>query len=946
LRTLAGCAALLLVAALPVSAQVVRDSSLGAPGSIPLVGGEYAITDDPVFSRYSSNGATLFHSMGGDRTQGSGFDIGVGETAVFSATHFNPSLGRPQRVITRVTSGLSSNIHGGIRSEIPDADIFLLNSSGISLGDGAFLDVQGSFYASTADVLRFESGSDFIVADTTPGPLLSTAPPSAFRFTSASPALIEVARTNELSVPAGETLSFVGGDVFVTGRSGFGVADVINAPGALLEIAAAAGTVDIPVSLAELDLGAIDSSLLGLVSISNSAKVRVSGSGETPSGGVLIRGGQFVLASGAQIHAKNDADTAAAAGPIDIAVKGDLVIEGSGTQIQSWTSGEGRAGDVLLSGDRVLLRDGASIILFNGDGGPHFGEGPDAWLSGRVIDFDTGAQILVRSISSGPASSVTLEATEKINFGGGASLISDLLSGNPGDGGVLSLDSASVSVDSDSQISTLNNGTGAGATIEITGDTLEVKDGGGIVSRTEATGAGGNIDLDVGSLAVTDAGRVTSDTSAGPGGAIDILANSVLVSNATDRAEGTFIEALNGGSLSIDASFIDLIHGGQIFTRAEGALAAGPLTIINADLVTASGVDADDRPSGLFSRTTDTSTGDGGTLSIDTRILEVEDGAEFSTSTFGAGDAGDMVLRATERMTVRGGTNGIAFVAARAKLGSTGNGGSIEITTNRLELLEGGQVSSSTFGAGNAGNIEAHARTIEISGIEPKAGNASGFFSSSGGAGSGAKVDLHATESISMSDRARIQASSTNAGDAGDILVDAGDVFLMEDSVISTEAISSEGGNVKITARDLVFLENSDINTRVALGASGGDVTIDPVFTILLGSDVNASAPRGTGGNILFVTDAYFQADSNLNASGATDGNIEVTPPDTDLLSAMGVLPTTYLDASSQLERGCAARSARAGSFVVRAREASLLPPDKAIATARPDACPLRDFAP
>jgi filamentous hemagglutinin family protein len=972
LRKFTASASLLLFAALPVRAQVVLDGSLGSSGNIPLIDGEYAITDD--LGRYSSGGENLFYSFGGAVEVGkSGFDIGFGETA-----HFSASLGTPDRVIARVTSGFRSQINGKIRSSITDADLrgadlFLLNASGISLGDGAELDLQGSFYTSTADVLRFGSGPDLLVADATPDPLLSVAAPVAFGFTSASPALIEVARTNKLKVPASKTLSIVGGDVFVTGQPGFGVADVIAAPGALLEIAAAAGPVDIPVSLVDFDLDAVDPAALGLVSISAFAKIQMSGADETPSGGVLIRSGAFVLASDAQILAKNNADTAAAQGPIDIAVsrgdpkqlasagdfgslqggdlviqRGDLVLDGSNSQIQSWTAGEGRAGDVRLSGDRVLLRNGADLILFNGGSPSHTGEGPDAWLSGRVVGLDTGAEILIRALSSGPVSSVKLEATEQIDIQNGASVISGLLAGNSGDGGVLAFDSASVSVAGDAQISTLNNGARAGATIEIFADALTVSDGGGIVSRTDADGAGGRIHLDVGSLSVTDAGRVTSDTTGGPGGAIDVWADSVFVSNATDRAEGTFIEAKNGGSIALDADLVELVHGGQIFTRAEGAIAAGPLTITNADRVSASGVDADDRPSGLFSRTTalGDGAGDGGLLSVQTRILELDDGAEFSSSTSGAGNAGRIELYDSERISVRGGTNGVSLVASSALPGSTGDGGTIEIDTDQLELRDGGRVTTSTFGGGNAGRIDAYAGVIEISGVDPLAGiNSAGFFSRSLGGGDGGSVALHARQSVSMSDRALISTSSTDIGLAGDILIDAGNRLQMEDSLITTKADISAGGNVEITAAELVSLNRSAIQTLVLDGVGGGGdvtignltidgVTIDPVFTVLNESNVTASAIGGPGGNILIVTDFYFQSGTSfLDASSVddVDGTIDVTPPDTDLVSSIAALPASYFDASSRLERDCSARSARAGSFVVRAGELALAPPDAAL---------------
>ena len=939
-------ASLLLIASLPAAAQVVLDGSLGTSGSIDLVGGEYAITDD--LGRYSSNGENLFHSFGGDVGAGSGFDIGAGETA-----HFSASLGTPQRVIARVTSGVRSQINGKIRSSIGGADLFLLNASGISLGDGAELDLQGSFYISTADVLRFATGPDLLVSDATPDPGLSGEAPVAFGFTSASPALIEVAGTNRLAVPAGETLSIVGGDVFISGESRFG-ADVIAAPGALLEIAAAAGPIDIPVALADFDLDTVDPAALGVVEIFAFAKVRMSGTadGVTPSGGVLIRAGKFVLSGDAQIHAKNESSTVAAQGPIDIAVSGDLILQGSDSKILSWTAGEARAGDVRLSGDQVILRDGADLDLLNGGSPLHAGEGPDAWLSGRIVSLDTDAQILIRSLSSGEASSLTIDAAEEINILAGAEVISELRVGYSGDGGVLAFDSASIRIAGDAQISTFNDGSGAGAMIEISADTLTLSDGGSIVSRTDVDGPGGEIQLDVGSLAVIDAGRITSDTEGGAGGAIDVWADSVLVSNEADRFEGTFIEAKNGGSITLDSDLVELVHGGQIFTRAEGEIAAGSLMIINADRVLAKGVDSEDRPSGLFSRTTDTATADGGLLSVQTRILELDDGAEFSSSTAGEGNAGRIELRASERMSVRGGANGVSLVAASA-LGTSdkaGNGATIEIHTDYLELRDGGQVTTSTFGPGDAGRIEVHADVIVISGVDPNVDiNQAGFFSQSKGDGHGGAVELHATQAVLMSDQALISTESTGTGLAGDILIDAGRQLQMDDSLITTKAKNSVGGNVKVTAAELVYLNNSAIQTSVTSGSGGGgDVTIDPVHTVLNNSNITASA-IGAGGNITIVTDFYFESGSSfLDASSVedVDGTIDVASPDTDLVSGLDVLPESYLDASSQLDRGCSARTARAGSFVVRARKAVLVPPDGSLTAPNQGYCSPQESAP
>jgi len=396
---------------------------------------------------------------------------------------------------------------------------------------------------------------------------------------------------------------------------------------------------------------------------------------------------------------------------------------------------------------------------------------------------------------------------------------------------------------------------------------------------------------------------------------------------------------------------LELTHGGQIFTRTEGAMPAGELRVREADRVSASGIDAGARPSGLFSRSGPAATGDGGLLSVETRVLEVEDAAQLSSATFGAGKAGAIELRASERMSVRGGPAGFSLVSASAAPGSSGDGAAIRIHTDRLELRDGGQVTTSTFGPGHAGSIEAHARTIEISGVDPATGlNPAGFFSRSGGTGDGGSVELAASGGISMSDGALISASSSDLGLAGDVVVDAGERLEMQQSLITTEADVSAGGNVKIAADGLVYLFRSSIQTLVRMGAGGGgDVAIDPVHTVLNESHITASAVGGPGGNILIASDHYFPSGTSfLDASSVEDvaGVIEVTPPDTELAGSLAPLPAGYLDASSQLERECAARTARAGSFVVRVRESPLAPPDAALHAAEPGGCAGEEGAP
>ncbi|MGF1525313.1 MAG: filamentous hemagglutinin N-terminal domain-containing protein, partial [Candidatus Competibacterales bacterium] len=171
--------------------QIVLDGSLGPAQA--LTGPDYAIPAD--LGRQA--GANLFHSFGQ-------FDLSQGESATFSG----PS--GVTAIVGRITNGQPSRIDGTVGSTIPGADLYLLNPAGVALGPNARLDVQGSFYASSADGLHFADGATLAVLD--PAPVLSVAPVAAFGFVGADPAPV-AATGSQLAVPAGETLALVGGDI-------------------------------------------------------------------------------------------------------------------------------------------------------------------------------------------------------------------------------------------------------------------------------------------------------------------------------------------------------------------------------------------------------------------------------------------------------------------------------------------------------------------------------------------------------------------------------------------------------------------------------------------------------------------------------------------------------------------------------------------------------------
>ncbi|HJR71418.1 MAG TPA: filamentous hemagglutinin N-terminal domain-containing protein, partial [Gammaproteobacteria bacterium] len=205
------------LAALPgaATAQIVLDGTVGPQGA--LLGPNYAIGD----TVGTQVGANLFHSF-------SEFNIRTGESATFSSAF----AGVTDNVIARVTGATASTIDGLLRSDIAGADLWFINPSGLVIGANATLDVQGSFHASTADVLLLQDGGRFDATNVA-GSSLTIANPRAFGFLDATIGPISVTGA-QLQVAAGETLSLVGGALSLTGTR-------LAAPNGRIELQAAAG---------------------------------------------------------------------------------------------------------------------------------------------------------------------------------------------------------------------------------------------------------------------------------------------------------------------------------------------------------------------------------------------------------------------------------------------------------------------------------------------------------------------------------------------------------------------------------------------------------------------------------------------------------------------------------------------------------------------------------
>jgi len=203
---------LLFLTALPVHAQTVVPAADGTATLVTQDGQRYIIDGGSL----SGDGQNLFHSF-------QEFGLNSSQIADFLA---NPTL---RNILGRVTGGSPSTINGLLRVSGGNANLFLMNPSGIVFGPNASLDVVGSFTATTATGIGFAGGWFNAAGPNDYTPFSGT--PNQFAFDTASPG--SLFNAGDLAVPAGETLMLLGGFVLNTGS--------LTAPGGNITIAAVPG---------------------------------------------------------------------------------------------------------------------------------------------------------------------------------------------------------------------------------------------------------------------------------------------------------------------------------------------------------------------------------------------------------------------------------------------------------------------------------------------------------------------------------------------------------------------------------------------------------------------------------------------------------------------------------------------------------------------------------
>ncbi len=272
----------------------------------------------------------------------------------------------------------------------------------------------------------------------------------------------------------------------------------------------------------------------------------------------------------------------------------------------------------------------------------------------------------------------------------------------------------------------------------------------------------------------------------------------------------------------------------------DGATSGGTIALKASESVEVIG------DSGLL--TSSFSTGAAGDITIETRQLIVRDRSTINTtSQKGNGRGGDLTVHASEFVEVDGGGSQLT-----TKTFTNGDAGTLRITTGRLILRNGGQLSSSTESFGSGGKIKIKAlESLEVIGqgiFDNQVFKSAVFAQTSGeeAKGDGGNISIN-TERLVVQDGGSISVAAVEGsiGQAGNLTINANSLSLNQGSIIAETGKSAgeEGANITFKISDLFRIENESLISATASGsADGGNIDIDTPSLIVF-------PPTGSNGS-------------------------------------------------------------------------------------------------
>ncbi|MEX0272375.1 filamentous hemagglutinin N-terminal domain-containing protein [Leptolyngbyaceae cyanobacterium UHCC 1019] len=932
--------------AIPSSAQIAPDQTLGTESSSVLPNATVRGLPADLIQGGATRGVNLFHSF-------SQFNVRDGQRVYFA----NP-VGI-ETILSRVTGANPSRIFGtlGVNGT---ANLFLINPNGILFGPNARLDVAGSFLASTANSFRFPDGSEFSATNPQAPPLLTVNIRPGLQYGLNHQATI----ANAGNLTAGKDLTLAAGNLDLQGQLQSGgdltlraldtvkVRDNVTTP----FIAIAGGKLTVQGDRA-IDIFALNHPNSGFFS---GGDLVLRSTSSVTGDAHYYAGGTFRIetldGSPGNLFSPHD--------PVILAIGDVFVGNYTGESLHILAGGSVTLGDVNITGPGGVLTtinpnnpffaalsrtpygniDGSTGSTLDVRAGIDWAalgglsanlQFPVGAVNPFFRPFPTGSRITVGQISNGsPAgpngptfltnnyfpnlalSAGLIEISRSIGTFGNVVIDSrgDIRTGAPSTPGLGSIDTS---------VSQLDQGVNG-----LRG-----------VAGTIALLAGGSIDTTRGKLnsIVGTINQINGDIvlENGTAGNIILLSNgridtAALTSSVRGGQAGQIIlGTVNGDIVTGDAveSYVrgGAGNGGEITINAGGSIITGGRisSFVNSPL----------------------NTGNGGNITLTSRSGAIDARGGYINSTTSNGNSGNITLSAFGNITTSSdfpNSNGGTTPAIGSYIGAGGSGfaGQIALTSQVGTInTAAGTLNSATPAAGVSGDISLTAAGDIF------AGNIRSF---STGANSGGNITVRSPSGSVVFNRSQINAQNTGLGFAGDIQIQAqnqiflangseinstsrnallsdfsaiklestgGSVLLDQSRIIATNAGTGFAGDITISARDRVdILNNSTISStgqfgRTLIGQSAATRnefpnSVSPRIIRIADSTLNTSnSGTGRAGDIrlnaselISVANSNIFSKSNTTERSSSFGTVELIAAQGSILVDNVTLSTTNFD--------------------------------------------------
>ena len=535
-------------------------------------------------------------------------------------------------------------------------------------------------------------------------------------------------------------------------------------------------------------------------------------------------------------------------------------------------SGE-KSGHLFIRGQDIIFKDSRIAAKSYGDKDNGV---IDIYSNGSIL-FKDGSRFYTRTIGKGNGTTIRLQAGETIelsgkNVNGLSSRISywtESKQEGAGDAGTLSIKAKNMYLDG-SDVTTWTTGKG---------------NAGDITIRVEET-----LQLGGDNPASNESSRIySSPFSTSTGG--------------------------NSGSILVEAKDILIMDGSYISGTAFGPGNGANITVHTTGIILLTGVNDAGYTSGLYTNTNPlrkSGAKNAGEIAVEASELIIEKGAMISSSSIAknerqSGQGGNITVHVAGAINISGvniygeneeGLGSGIFVYSRSVGGQAGDAGNILIEADSLSITDGAGISSSTNNSAHGGNITIRVNdSLTISGDSSriKLGIAPSPTSSQ-------KVfqEQFPEPRLSISGiYANSSEQSNNAGNAGNLTIQAHNISLTAGGTINTSTKNASGGHITLTTPNQLYLRFGEIITSVKGGKEdGGNITIsNPTFIVLAQSQIKAQADEGRGGNIHLKAKQLIKSpQSQISASSklGIDGDVNIESPEVDLNAFIVVLPDAY----------------------------------------------------